>query len=358
MDPKARFLAPFRDEVPDRVPRFVQGVKPDFFAQFEEQIMEEYEGPLTYNLQFDAPLALGFDAVFAGVPGSIRSTPVEITLDDGTTHAVGLSGQMHRQDTSFYTGGVLTTQERHDAVWEHMERFDNSAAIEKTVAYYESISHQIFPVPMVGGMFDVIWQSMGFSAFAREFRKRTKFYRNLVRDYSAVTRAKVEGIIEATGDRCGIINILDDIAFKGRPMISPERWAQDYLPYYKEITDLIHDAGMHAMLHTDGDVTSIVPLLKRAGFEGVQGWEGGADPWEVADKYPEFVVVGFGDVSEVLPFGTTAQVDQHVKELMDALKPHHHFVIGPSTVIVKEMPYENVAQFMCSAEQYGSYEPE
>ncbi|MHA1731727.1 MAG: uroporphyrinogen decarboxylase family protein [Promethearchaeota archaeon] len=355
MNARQRFLSIFGDETPDRVPRFVQHVKEDFFTLNEDVMFENYAGDLVYNTALDGPLVLGFDACFVHVPASVRCTPVEVEDDDGVKHHVGTSGQIARKDTSYYTGGVLTTQERHDSVWENVEVFDNSKAIREQAEWFESVQDKIFPVPAVGGIFDVIWQSMGFAAFSREYRKRSKFYLNLVRDYAELVLRNIEGVIRATGDRFGVITVLDDVAFKGRPMISPERFERDFVPYYKKITDAIHDAGLHAMLHSDGDVTSIVPALKRAGFEGVQGWEGGADPFEVADKYPEFAVVGFGDVSEVLPFGTLEQVDAHVRELMDALKGNGHFCIGPSTVIVKEMPYENVAQFVRSSEKYGKY---
>ena len=101
-------------------------------------------------------------------------------------------------------------------------------------------------------------------------------------------------------------------------MISPERWGQDFMPLYKEITSIIADAGMIAQYHTDGDVTIMVQSIQEAGFQGLQGWEGGADPYYINDNFPNFIVVGFGDVSDVLPFGTPTQVDEHVQMLMDA----------------------------------------
>ncbi|GAB4319160.1 MAG: hypothetical protein Kow0069_22630 [Promethearchaeota archaeon] len=354
MNPRERFLAAFEGEKPDRVARFVQGVKEDFFALHEEAILDNFDGTLLFNLTFDAPLALGFDAVFAGVPTSVRCAGAKVVDDEEKEHHVGTNGQV-RSKTSFYAGGVLTTQEKHDAVWETVEVFDNSDAIRATAEYFSSVEHRIFPVPTIGGVFDQIWRSMGFSRFSREFGKKSQFYRNLIRDYADLTMANVEGVVRATGSKLGIITILDDVAFKGRPMISPTRFESDFVPAYQEITQVARDAGLHVMLHSDGDVTSLVPQLVAAGFEGVQGWEGGADPAVVASKYPNFVVVGFGDVSDVLPFGTPADVEAHVKHLMDCLKPNRRFVVGPSTVIVKEIPLENVVAFVEAAEKYGRY---
>ena len=79
----------------------------------------------------------------------------------------------------------------------------------------------------------------------------------------------MEGLINATGGRDHVVNNLDDVAFKGRPMISPEQWAQDFLPMYKELTSIISDAGMIPQIHTDGDVTIMIPNFQRAGFLGL-----------------------------------------------------------------------------------------
>jgi hypothetical protein len=196
---------------------------------------------------------------------------------------------------------------------------------------------------------------MGFKNFSYHYRKNTKLYQELIKYFSELTRIRVQSIIDATGNRAGVLNINDDIAFKGRSMISPERWEQDIGKHYKEICSIIIDAGMKATMHTDGDITEMVPILKRIGFSGVQGWEGGADPFIVNERYPNFVVIGFGDVSQVIPFGSKEEIFNHVKELMNALKENRHFIIGPSTVIYEGIPYENVEFFVKASRYFGKY---
>jgi uroporphyrinogen-III decarboxylase len=358
MNPMDRFLAVYDDEKRknlDRVPSFVQDVKPDFFAINEEAMMDDYEGELTYSTKYDAPIVLGFDSVFSGIPGSCKTDNVEVTLDNGEKTTVGMGGQVSREGSSYYGGGALTSLENLEALSSTLKKVDSSKAIKANMEYCESIRDRIFPVTMIGGIFDRVWQAMGMKTFARHMRKRTKLYQGIVKYFAEISKMNVQGLIDATGGRSKIVNILDDIAFKGRSMIPPERFETDYVPYYKEITGMIRDAGMYAQLHTDGDVTEMIPILQKAGFQGLQGWEGGCDPFEIAEKFPDFVVVGFGDVSDVLPFGTEEEIYTHVKELMDALKENRHFVCGPSTVIVKEMPLQNVRWFMDAIKKYGKY---
>ncbi len=138
-------------------------------------------------------------------------------------------------------------------------------------------------------------------------------------------------------------------------MISKERWNQDFLPHYKKILSMILDANLIPQIHTDGDPTDLIPSLLKAGFRGLQGWEGGADPRIISQTFPDFVIIGFVDVSYILPFGDPKHIENHIRNLMNALKENKHFIIGPSTVIFQEIPLNNIKYFINSVKKYGKY---
>lgn len=357
MDVATRFLSLFTDgrHSLDRVPTFVQGVLGAFVNHHEAALFDEHDGPMVYNAAFDAPLVLGFDAVFASMPGTVSVKPVHVTGDDGLEHTLTLSAQVHRQGSSYYAGGLLTRLDVLEVLKENVHHVDSTGSIRETMSFYEKISPLIFPVPMVGGVFDTAWQSMGFSSFAREHRKNTRLYKEVIAFYADVTRTNIERIIDAVGSRPRIINILDDVAYKGRPIIAPERWAQDLGKYYKEITGMVRDAGMNVIIHSDGDVTALLPHLIDAGFEGLQGWEGGANPETIASEYPDFVTIGWGDVGDVLPFGSRDAIEHHVKDLLVALKVNRRVALGPSTVIHDKIPLENARYFVECIKKHGRY---
>ncbi|MFX0099823.1 MAG: uroporphyrinogen decarboxylase family protein [Candidatus Hodarchaeota archaeon] len=303
MNLKERFLSVFSDERKnlDRVPTFVQHLLDGFIMKNEAALFDIWKGDFTYNVAFDSAMCMGFDSAFASLPT------------------------------------------------------DNIEAMRKTQDHYERISDIFFPLVGVGGgLFDSMY-NQDYTIFSYHYCKRTKYYRETLKNLAENVKKVVENIIEALGDRPGIICLKDDVAFKGKPMLSPDRFRQDMGKYYKEINKMIHDAGMHTLLHTDGDVTDMVPAFQEAGFEGVQAWEGGADPFEIVEKYPEFVTVGWGDVSYVLPFGTEKEIEDHVKYIMDAAKENRHLVAGPSTVIYEKIPIENVRYFMKCIKKHGNY---
>ena len=358
MHARERYLAIYDDRLRlklDKVPKFVQYVTNEFITKNETEFSRNSLISPINNTYFNVPYLLGFDAIFAPFPLSVKIKNTRIKKKNGSDIRIGEDGQAKKKTTTYYEGGFIHSLEILDRLRSNMKIIDRSEQILKTIRNYERVGKEIFPILMVDGIFDRIWKSMGMDTFSRNFRKKTRLYQELIKFYAEITRINVEGLINATGNRGRVLNILDDVAFKGRSIISPERWNLDFSPIYREITTIIRDSGLIPQIHSDGDVTELIPSLIKAGFQGLQGWEGGCNPYYINDHFPNFVVIGFGDVSDVLPYGNSKQIIQHVKDLMNALKENRHFVIGPSTVVYEKIPLKNIKLFITSAEKFGKY---
>ena len=358
MNSYERYIAVYDDSERkklDRVPTHVQYIREEFIAKNKESIFKNYDGKLFNDLYFDIPMILGFDSVFAPFPQSLKFKSIKINNGEGKSVRIREDGQPIRHKTSYYEGGYIKTLDVLNKLRASLKIVENYELLNKIIARYEKISPYIFPVLQIDGIFDRVWKSMGMSDFSYHFKKHTALYRELIKFYAHLTQTNLEGLINATGKRGKVITLLDDVAYKGRLMISPKRWEQDFMPYYKKINSIISDANMISQIHTDGDATELIPSLIKAGFRGLQGFEGGCDPVYINEHYPDFVIVGFVDVSYILPYGTSDQIELHVKELLDVLKENRHFILGPSTVIFKEIPLKNVKTFINTAKNYGKY---
>ena len=339
----------------DRVPTFVQYIRENFIDMNKARILKGYNQKVFNDLYFDIPMILGFDSIFASFPNSLKFKSIKIDIGEGKNVKIREDGEAIKRETSYYEGGYLKTLDVLNELIASLKTIENYTLINKTITRYEKISPYIFPVLQIDGIFDRVWKSMGMSDFSYHFRKNTVLYRELIKFYAHLTQTNLEGLINATGKRGKVVTLLDDIAYKGRLMISPKRWEQDFMPYYKKINSIISDADMISQIHTDGDPTELIPSLVKAGFRGLQGFEGGCDPVTINERYPDFVIIGFGDVSYTLPYGSNDQIELHVKKLLEILKENRHFILGPSTVIFKEIPLKNVRKFMSAARDYGNY---
>ena len=358
MDAKHRYLAVYDDSERlklDKVPKFVQYVREEFIAKHRLKLNLNLANHFSNMTYFSVPYELGFDAVFAPFPLCVKIKSVKIKLDNGEFLRIGEDGQKVHKKSHYYEGGFIHSIELLDELRNNMKIIDKNDDIQKVVNNYEKFSNKIFPILMIDGIFDRVWKSMGIVRFSLHYRKNSKLYRELIKFYAEITELNLSGLINATQNKSRIINILDDLAFKGRTFISPERWKRDIMPSYKKITSLIKDSGLIPQIHSDGDITELISLLQEAGFQGLQGWEGGCDPYYINDKFPDFVVIGFGDVSNILPYGSIETITNHVKDLMTALKENRHFVIGPSTVCHEKIPLENMQCFNLAADEFGKY---
>ncbi len=358
MNARDRYLAVFDDNMRknlEQVPTHVQYIRDEFILKYKDEILLNYNGLLFNNTYFDIPFILGFDSIFAPFLSSFKIKHIKIRKDNRKLVSIKENGQSIKHKSSYYEGGYIDSIEILNELWANLKQVDNSKNIKKLIKHYEELAPFIFPVLTVDGIFDRVWKGMGMANFSRNFQKRTQLYKKLIEFYAELTKLNIEGLIDATGERGKIITLLDDVAFKGRSMISKDRWNQDFLPYYKEINSIILDSNMIPQIHTDGDPTELISSFQEAGFQGLQGWEGGADAKFIYDNFPDFVIVGFGDVSYILPYGNKEQVENHVKELMNILKENKHFIIGPSTVIFKEIPLKSIKVFMKAVNKYGKY---
>ena len=356
MNSKERYISVYNNRNKlDRVPTFVQHFLNEFIDLHKNAVLSN-KGPGPFdNLYFDIPYLLGFESIFAFIPSPLKFRLTKIKLDDGSSVRIKEDGQPATRQSTYYEGGYINSMDILNDIKANQRIINREKDIKHVLAFHDKISPKIFPVLAVDGIFDRTWQAMGMNEFSRNFRKKTKLYRELIKFYAEIAKINIQALIENKEDRVLVVNILDDMAFKGRTMIPPQRWNEDFLPLYKEITSMISDAGMIPQIHTDGDVTEIIPSLIKAGFRGLQGWEGGCDPYYINDKFPDFVVIGFADVHKILPFGSKEEIENHVKQLMDALKENRHFIIGPTTVIFKEIPLKNVEFFINGVKKYGKY---
>lgn len=358
MNPTIRFLSLFDEQARkkiDRVPLFVQAVNHDFMVRFEDNMGFENYPELLNSPDYDFPYVLGFDGIFAHFPNSTIVKPVEIINELGQKQIITAEGRQYHENSTFYEKGLLTSIDILDQLKVNTQKIDAEKNLHTIITSYEKLQDRLFLAPTTGGIFSRVFLGMGLSAFSLNFRKSTRFYHEFIKFRAEILRNDIEGLVNATQGKGKVVFFTDDIAYKGRTIIPPERFLADFGKYYKEINKIISDAGMIPLIHTDGDITTMVKAFQEVGFRGLQGWEGGCDPVYINEHFPEFVVIGFADMNEILPFGTPHQIENHVKMLMAALKENRHYAAGPSSVINATMPIENIRFFVNMVKKHGSY---
>lgn len=85
-----------------------------------------------------------------------------------------------------------------------------------------------------------------------------------------------------------------DFGFNTGPFIAPEQFAEFVTPYLTEIVQSVHDMGLKAMLHSDGDIDLLLDEIYSTGIDGLQSVDpqGGMDIQSVREKFPDLILMG------------------------------------------------------------------
>jgi len=154
---------------------------------------------------------------------------------------------------------------------------------------------------------------------------------------SAVSWA--ENLPDQHGIEVGFLG--DDIAFNSGPLLSPVWMREHYFPRLRRIIAAFHARGIKILFHSDGNLNPILGDLVEAGIDGLNPIEvlAGMNVGEIHRRHPHLFMAGGVDVSQLLPFGSPAEVRDAVKEAIDGAGGR--IMIGSSTELNNDVPLAN-----------------
>lgn len=169
--------------------------------------------------------------------------------------------------------------------------------------------------------------------------------------------AVLEKACLAVGDVADVIRFGDDLGTNGGPFMSPKTYRELFKPRHTLLCDYVHKhSGMKTFLHSCGSIRALLPDLIEAGFDiinPVQTTCRGMEPEGLKEDFGKDICFWGGgcDTKTVLPYGTPAEVKDHVKRRLEILMPGGGFVFNTVHNILPDVPPQNiVAMFEAVAE--------
>jgi uroporphyrinogen decarboxylase len=152
--------------------------------------------------------------------------------------------------------------------------------------------------------------------------------------------------------------VADDIGGKNAPLLSPEVYKIFFVPRLQKITERAHLGGASIFLHTDGDITDMMPSIIDAGFDGIECLEGaaGVDILSLKRKYGQKITfMGNLDVSHTLAFETPEIVAKETQFLLEQLKLQRRYIFAPCADIFGSIPVENLLAIKPVLNDFSNY---
>jgi uroporphyrinogen decarboxylase len=149
----------------------------------------------------------------------------------------------------------------------------------------------------------------------------------------------------------------DDVAYKTGPMISPKMFRQVFTSHMRRVADAIKSEGFPWILHSDGNVMSLMDDFLALGIDGLHPLEPGAmDIEEVKRLFGDrLCLVGNIDLHYTLTQGTPAEVEEEVRQRIEVVGKGGGYMISSANSLTSYCRLENVRAMVGAIRKYGHY---
>ncbi|HEY3397440.1 MAG TPA: uroporphyrinogen decarboxylase family protein [Armatimonadota bacterium] len=116
------------------------------------------------------------------------------------------------------------------------------------------------------------------------------------------------------------MTIAEDMSYNHGPMISERLFDEFLAPYYRRLVPALVERGIVPLVDTDGDISELVPWMRRVGVRGFLPLErmAGVDVNQLRRDYPDLVMIGAFDKT-VMHLGET-RMRQEFERLLPVMR--------------------------------------
>jgi len=230
---------------------------------------------------------------------------------------------------------------------------------EPTLQGYE------FPSPDLPGLFDsfddhaatqpdlyLIW-GIGFSLYERAWSLRgmEPFLTDMV-EHPAFAHELLDRIcnfnVALTNRACGhtfdMVRFGDDWGSQRGLIMGPGLWREFIKPRFARMIQAAADHGKTTLLHSDGDISAIIPDLIEIGLTCLNPVQPDVmDIYQLKREYgKDIAFLGGVSVQHLLPNETPEGVRTEVRRLIREVGAGGGFIVGPTHSLGRDIPLENL----------------
>ncbi len=324
-------------EIPDRAPLY------DLFRN--DSVIEHFAGaPLT--------VANGPELVYRAYEPAVDATRPSVAVPKEEGEAVLEDGLRQRQfrwtawtehrryaDAAAYATSKHREIDSFDPAWGEADE-KAMAAFMHTVAEEKEKLGEVFFFPSIPGpRLMGLYTEIGLEAFSYYLADCPEVIDELLETRTISATAWAEHVPEDHDIEAAFLG--DDIAFNSTTMLQPAWMRRHYFPRLERVIEAYHRRGIRVLFHSDGNLNGILDDLVEAGIDGLNPIEAMAamDVGDIHRRYPHLFLAGGIDVSQLLPLGTPAEIEDEVRRSIDAAEGR--LLVGSSTELNDEVPLKN-----------------
>jgi uroporphyrinogen decarboxylase len=166
----------------------------------------------------------------------------------------------------------------------------------------------------------------------------------------------VRAVCDRFADDIAFAMVNDDIGYNSGLLIRPDMFMEMFPHRMKRLIAPVKELGKLVLMHTDGKMDNILPILHDVGIDINHPVEPESnDIGEVKKKWAGKMSL-IGNVhTPLLAYGSKDEIEAKVKEYCVNLAPGGGFVLGSSTSIMDGIPPQNFVTMVEAVHKYGRY---
>lgn len=246
--------------------------------------------------------------------------------------------------------------------WPDMQdAYRYTAAAERARQLHEEGRYAILGVPWLMFPLERAFALQGLERFLYNLVKNTDFALALLQKTTALCKTFMRNFLHATGKYLDIIKVGDDLGMQDRLLFSPKMYRNLIKPFHSDYLAFIKQhTSAKIFFHTDGDVFDVLDDLVEIGVEVLNPIQTSAGKManlvELKRRYgKKLSFCGGIDTQRVLPLGTSEEVRQEVKRVIQALAPGGGYMLAAVHTIPAETPPQNILAMVDAALEFGQY---
>jgi hypothetical protein len=340
-----RLLTALSHQEPDRVPHLElwvtsQGVYEHILdRKLIYKIGDAAEGGQSITPEDDVEFALrlGQDAVLCNC--NWRPNNVFELAKDGTRHYINGTIKSIADLDTLEPPPVIDDQLRH------LERYLKAAQ-----------GTGVGIIPNLTSFFDSAMLAIGVTDSFYMFYDNRPLLDKLM-DILLEQQTKVmQAVCKNFGQDIALVMVNDDIGYNSGLMIKESMFLEIFPHRMKQLIAPAKEIGKLVLMHTDGKLDRILPILYEVGINVNHPIEPESnDLAEVKKKWAGKMAL-IGNVhTPLLAFGSQEQIEEKVREYCMTVAPGGGYVLGSSTSIMDGIPPESFETMVRAVHRYGRY---
>ncbi len=356
MQPYERVISSINHKIPDRLPVDYMAT-PEAHGRMKKFLAVEDDEKLLERLGVDIRRVAGKYAGPKGlIPGAaINSAPGRDIFGVVWEPQENRSG-VYNEIAFHPLAEAKTVKEIEEYDWPSPDWFDFSHLKDeiKKINADERYAVMFF----AGGAFESPWYMRGLERFLMDLVEYPDIAEAIISRVTDFYLERALRAIEASDGQINIIGSGGDIGTQRGMMLSPDLWRKHVKPFSTRLIKTFKDMGLITFYHSCGSITPVIKDLIEMGLDildPVQPKAVGMEPEFLKNNFGgELVFHGGVDVQELLPFGSPAEIEKAVVDLIQTLGFDGGYIVAPAHALQADTPPENIWALYETAGNYAA----